>query len=203
MSDITEEKHVGSTVWQSQPSDAPRISLEFVRHQAEQLNSAWRWEQRKGIGATIATVVFLIVLAFPPRFFPKDWAFLWSLRAGVFLLTGAAVYLLFSKRRRGRLVTADNDISVVHTLDAVRSELQRRRDYYLGNWRWSIWPVIPAMVVVFVGTALYDPRPGKLIRVFGVLGGALVATLLEALYKNGKGRKYQRELDALASLDKN
>jgi uncharacterized membrane protein YdjX (TVP38/TMEM64 family) len=180
---------------------APRISLDFVRHQAEKLNSRWRLEMRVMFLAFVATIVVLVAaLVLPPSPAMNIRGFVWAVRAGSFLLMTGAAYVWFEARRRGQLLTLSRHEGVVHTLDAYRSELQRRRNYYLSAWRWSAWPVIPAGVVTLGGAGLYDPRPGKWVRVAVVIGLAIVFIVLVVLHDQGKGRKYQRELDALASL---
>jgi hypothetical protein len=207
MSGPDHEQNISAAVWQAQHLEAPRISVDFVRHQAEKLNSAWRVETRVMVlGIVLTIIVLAATLALRPSpalHITKIAELVWSVRAGSFLLMAGAVYLWFDMRRRGQLLTLTRNEGVVPTLETYRSELRRRRDYYLGAWRWSFWPVIPAGVVTLGGAGLYDQRPGRWLRIL-VLVALLVAGLaLVALHNNGKGRRYQRELDVLASLDTN
>jgi hypothetical protein len=65
------------------------------------------------------------------------------------------------------------------SLDAYREELKRRRDYCWDAWRWSMWPIAPSILVMFVGGLVYDPRPNKLVH-YGIMALFVVAfTLLE------------------------
>jgi MFS family permease len=207
MSGSDHEQNRSAAVWQAQHLETPRISMDFVRHQAEKLNSAWRVEMRVMVlGIVLTIIVLATALALRPSpalHVTKIAELVWSVRAGSFLLVAGAVYLWFDMRRRGQLLTLSRNEGVVPTLETYRSELRRRRDYYLGAWRWSFWPVIPAGVVILGGAGLYDQRPGRWLRIL-VLAALLVAGLaLVALHNHGKGRRYQRELDALASLDSN
>lgn len=86
-------------------------------------------------------------------------------------------------------------------MDAYRSELLHRRDYYLKSWRWSVWPVVPSVAVFIIGGMIIDPRPNKLMRYGSIAGFFVVGVLLAKWQGKREGRKYQRELDALATLD--
>jgi hypothetical protein len=115
------------------------------------------------------------------------------------LLLGCG-YLLYQLRQRSRSISTQAD-GLVESLSAYRCELLKRRDLYRHSWRWSTWPILPALLVVFVGGGLFDDRPGKLWR-YGL--GALVAVIGSAaviFYYRRKGDQFQRELGALASMD--
>ena len=66
--------------------------------------------------------------------------------------------------------------------------------------RWSIWPFVPALIVVFIGGGLYDDRPGKLWRYGASAVVAIVGTALGLIHYRHKGEQFQRELDALADM---
>lgn len=206
MSASDQEQNRSAAVWQAQHLEAPRISVDFVRLQAEKLNSAWRLEMRvMVIGIVITIIVLVAALALRPSpglHITKITEFVWSVRTASFLLVIGSVYLWFDMRRRGQLLNLNRNEGVVHTLDAYRSELRRRRDYYLGAWRWSFWPVIPAAAVTLGGAGLYDQRPGKWIRILVLAALGIAGLAVVMLHNNAKGRRYQRELDALASLDR-
>ena len=195
------ESKVGNTVWQSQVLDAPRISLEYVRHQAEKLNSDFRRESNIAYAATATSAMLLLVVFFKSSAQIFD-PFAQVLLLGSFTVLLATVYLTIQVRKRGAVLRTQVHEPVVHSLDAYRAELQRRRDLYLGPWRWSLWPAVPVLAVFLVGGLLYDQRPGKLAR-YGLAG---VFSILWTLYcwwhYRRKGQQFQRELDALATLNK-
>lgn len=193
---------MSTQVWQSQPVEAPRISLEFVRHQVEKLNSDIRRKHRLRYVIAIMSTALVVQAAFwhSPVQQPESFTQVLRLAAVLFLL--GMVYVISQMRRRGKVVAAQKDEKVVQSLDAYRTELQRRRDYYLGAWRWSLWPIVPTIIVILVGGVLYDQRPNKLIRYALTAVWCVVAMLLGLWCQRREGQKYQCELDALASLDK-
>jgi hypothetical protein len=98
------------------------------------------------------------------------------------LLVGSG-YLTFQVRRRGRVLLMREHEQVMESLEAYRMELQRRRNYYRGAWRWSWWPPVPATAVIFAG------------------GVCVLASLLGTWIYARKGKDFQRELDALTTSD--
>lgn len=197
-----EEDNMSSMVWQSQPLEAPRISLEFVRHQVEKLDRGVR--QRNYIEYVVAVLTMATWIAFVFLRPGVDWSWPFSLvvRLGTSLVVLAVLYATWQWHRRHQILSIQHSDKVVQSLDGYRAELQRRRDFYIGRWRWYLLPYVPGVSVLLVGGLLFDPGPHRLRR-HAVAGlGFLLATLhLWWLDKRGR-QKYQRELDALATLDK-
>lgn len=206
MDSPTEEKNVSNAVWQSQALEAPRMSLQYVRHQAEKLNSDARRELGLAYLSAILSALVLGLFVFAPSAW---WAALHIpaslarvLQLTVLLLLLASAYLTQQVRRRGKVLRIQGCEQVMESLEAYRNELRRRRDYYLGAWRWSRWPLIPAIAVILVGGLLYDPRPGKWLRLSVAALVCVLGSLLGTWIYARKGNDFQRELDALASVDK-
>lgn len=122
-------------------------------------------------------------------------------RIGLVLAVLGALWLGWEvRRRRSKLITR-SDESVQQSLDAYRAELQRRRDYYLDSWRWSLWPMLPSLLVLLAGGALYDTRPNAPMHYLVATVLAVAFTLLGVWHYRRKGHDYQRELDALGTLN--
>lgn len=191
MSERTEDTDRVKAAWQGQSVDVPRISLELVRHHVDKLNADLR-EQNMLMYFGIAIMVGIL-----PFVLMKDSrTFLW---VGLLLAVFGAGYLMIEIRRRSRTL-GDSGGNVMQTLDAYRAELERRRDYYLHSWRWSIWPMIPSVLVLLVGGAVYGTRPDALSHSIRAGLFAVVATWVAVWHHRRKGRAYQRELDAFESL---
>jgi hypothetical protein len=121
---------------------------------------------------------------------------------GVVLAIAGFICLAVRARRRGGPVAIRPEESVGASLNAYRTELQRRRDYYLGTWRWSIAPLLPSVAVLLIGGFWFDPRPPSGLR-FGLSTlFVIVFSLLGVLVHRGKARAFQEELDALDTLER-
>lgn len=195
-----QESNMGKTVWQSQTLDAPPISLAFVHHQVAKLNAEFRREKLLLYSVVGLGVVILVTLLKP---LPEATAALTAVnRVGVVLAFLGFVYVTIQARRRGSQVTTHPEESVARSLDAYRTELQRRRDYYAGSWRWSVLPLLPTGLVFLVGGALLDQKPNVLLR-YGLAGLlAVIVTLLGILDHKRKAKMFQQELDALETLNR-
>jgi hypothetical protein len=194
-------------VWQSQSREAPRISLQYVRRQAERLNSDIRRETRFGYyGTAFAALVGLFVVFAPGPVWstvqaPAAIVIVIQLTALLSLL--ACGYITFRTRLRGKLQLATEHEQVMQSLHAYRTALERRRDHYATAWRWSLWPAIPAVLVILGGTLLFDERPHKWLRLGVATLVCALAFVFGAWVSLRKSQGFQRELDALKTLDEN
>jgi hypothetical protein len=195
----------GNTVWQSQTLEAPRISLQYVRRQAERLNSDIRRELRFGYFGTALSAFLGLLVVFAPA---PAWstlevppAIVLVVQLTVFLSFLACGYITFQIRRRGKLQLAVEHEQVMQSLHAYRSALERRRDHYSSAWLWSFWPVIPGVIIVLGGGLLFDDRPHKWLRLSLAAVVCALAFLLGAWVSFRKSQGFQRELDALRTLD--
>jgi hypothetical protein len=197
----------GNTVWQSQSIEAPRISLQYVRRQAERLNSGIQRELRFGYFGTALSALLGLVAVFAPA---PAWSavevpavIVWVVQLTALLSFLACGYITFQIRRRGKLQQAVEHEQVMQSLHAYRTALERRRDHYSSAWRWSFWPVIPSVTIVFGGGLLFDERPGKWLRYSLSAVVCAVAFLCAAWVSWRKSAGFQREIDALETLDEN
>lgn len=196
-----QESDMSKLAWQSQPIDAPTISLAFIHHHTMKLNAQFRRETQVLYGAVLLGIVVALValLMRPPE---SSTAMTYVTGLGVVLAIAGFIYVAAQARRRGSQVAIRPEESVAAGLNAYRTELQRRRDYYLGTWRWSIGPLLPSVAVFLVGGFWFDPRPQSGLR-FGLLATFVVVfALLGVLDHRRKAKAFQEELDALNTLDR-
>jgi hypothetical protein len=193
MSEPQENSELGKTLWQTQALEAPRISLELVRHHVDKLNGDLR-EQKILMYFGIAIMACLL----PFGFFKDPTSNV--LRVGSILAIIGAIYLTIEMRRRGSQLDSSVDGGILQTLDAYRAELERRRDYYLDSWRWSIWPMMPSLLVFLVGGSVYSTSQRSIGHHIAMGIFAVTAILLGTWDHRRKGRALQRELDAFETL---
>lgn len=195
----------GNAVWQSQAREAPRISLQYVRRQAERINSDIERETRFSYFGTAFCLVAGLFVAFAPG---PGWsathapaAIIAVIQLTALLSILACLYTAFQIRLRGKLQRAVQHEQVMLSLHAYRTALERRRDHYATAWRWALWPAIPAMVTVLGGTLLFDERPHKWLRLSLAASVCVIALLLGAGVSRRRSAWFSKELDALRSLD--
>jgi hypothetical protein len=191
---------IGKSAWQSQTLDAPTISLAFVHHQIGKLNADTRRETLlayAAIAVCAGAALFALLNASPALSIPMGYVY----RVGMTLALLGAVCVALQMRRRTTALARPDD-SVRQSLQAYRGELQRRRDYHLESWRWSLLPMVPAVLVLVVGGALYDQHPDAMVH-YGLMALFVVAVTVLAVWdQRRKGRAFQRELDALDTLER-
>jgi hypothetical protein len=197
MSDQSKESEVGRAIWQSQALEVPRLSIEYVRHQAEKLNADLRRESRMGYSAMVLCALSVVYVLWKSLAMQGGLAVV--LRVAVVLLVCGASYVVAQIPRRSRMLGV-RDAFVMQSLDQYRHELQRRRDLYWTSRQWSVWPLVPGAILVFVGGLIYDERPNKLLRYTFVAIFAVGWTALALWHYKRKGDSFQRELEALDSM---
>jgi hypothetical protein len=197
MSDQSKESEMGRAVWQAQALEAPRLTMEYVRHQAEKLNADLHRESRLGYVGVFLCAAALVHVLWNPNEIEGPMATI--LRVAAVLLVCAGVYVLAQVRRRGRVLKSEHTL-IRQSLDSYRMELERRRDLYWKSWRWSAWPFVPSALLVFVGGLLFDQRPNKLLRYTLVAVFVIGWTALALWLYKRRGDAFHRELVALDSM---
>lgn len=179
--------------WQEQPGEAPRISLEYVRHRARSIERrSYCRNAFEYAGATLGAG-------------GCAW-FAWThqsklplMAAGMAWIALYFVYVAIQWNRRAGTQLAPTDAGVLDTLRYQRRQLERQRDARRGNWRWWLPPLVPAYVLFVVSMAV---EQGGIRRPeFWLMIGwfAFVTGIAIAVYER-TARRLQREIDALDSL---
>jgi hypothetical protein len=181
-------------VWQSQPTDdAPRISLDYVRHQARSLESRTRLRNALEYGTGVLCFFLFSFSAWqeglehPIMVASLAWFAVWSL------------YYMYRWHGSAAVKPAPGEDGVLDTLRYQRQQLGRQRDFRRDIWRWSTPTVLPAFVL-FLASKIIEENPVPWNEIFFlvlwvVLGIAIAVGFLEA-----EVRRFQREIDALDSL---
>lgn len=193
------ENDMSKQAWQSQTIEAPTISLAFIHHHVAKLNAQFRHESLL-VNWTVALgiVAALVALVIPAPNMSSARTYVTFL--AVALAIAGFIYVAVQVRRRGGQVAIRKEESIADSLNAYRAELQRRRDYYRGSWRWSIGPLLPAVVVFLIAGFWFNPRPESRSHLAFVTVFAVIFILLGALDHRRKAKAFQEELDALDTL---
>jgi hypothetical protein len=180
-------------VWQSQATEAPRISLAYVRHGASALELRTR---RRNAIEYLVGVLCLGLFSFSALQYREGrplmvaalvWFALWS------------IHYMVCWHRMASAKAAPAEAGMLDCLRYQRRELERQRDLRRRNWRWWGPAVLPGFGLFFASMFLeVKPVPWNEIAfvvVWIVVGSGLGIAWLEA-----EARRLQREIEALDSL---
>ena len=177
-------------LWRSQTPEVPTMPASYFRHRAEELEKSLKFRSALEQGACLLGVVLcagIIGLEQEP----------WQKLGAAMLMVGT-LYAWFQWRRRTSRNESFDPASAGLTF--YRRELERRRDIHRTAWRWYALPIIvPAVAFVLLGML---HRHGSASEPWIVLGAMLTCIILSFVYERQQAAKFQREIDALASLER-
>ena len=177
-----------AALWRAQSSEGFRMSNEEIRNRIETMNRKMR---RRTIGGYLLCATIIVSFA--------GWLFIGmnSLQLVGAVLTIIAVSYMAWQIRANRFRTPS--IDVVDTLEHLRRELARQRDFHRGTRFWSrMLLLVPGGLIFFAGFARAHPEVIRMIR-FEVV--SFVVFALSAIPLNmWMARRYQKQIDALARL---
>ena len=179
-------------VWMAQATQAPRISLEYIRHQASNLERGIR--RRAALNYVFGILIFVLVgwRATQPVFYERP-----------LLVAAAACYgllLIYSMYRLNRYVATQlstADAGVLDTLRFHRRQLERQRDFRRGMWRWQLPALLPAFGLQVAAIIVYGGPWQQVVTFIVVLTASVAVGVGLGEYR---ARRSQREIDALDSL---
>lgn len=179
-------------VWMAQATQAPRISREYIRHQASNVERGIRRR------ATLNYVVGVLVCALlawnaTQSFFSERPLMLAS-------LVCYAALMVYSMYRLNRYVATQlntADAGVLDTLRFHRRQLERQRDFRRGMWRWQLPALLPGLVLQITAMIVYSAPWQATAFLIVVMS---VAAAVGFAVGEHRARLSQREIDALDSL---
>lgn len=180
-------------IWQSQATEAPRISLEYVRNNVRALERRTRGRNSLEYGSCVLAIV-LSAWAGWQHFTTKPimlaalaWFALWSL------------YYLYIWRRYAAVESVPEEEGVLDTLRYQRRQLVRQRDARAHYWRRFGPTLLPGCALMLAAmTREFSPVPWGSI---GFMVGWLVVSLGGITwFVKYEARRFQRDIDALDSL---
>ena len=171
--------------WQNQPVESSPMSVEQVRAKI----SAFQRRTRLGCFLELAaTIVVLLGFGMVVWAAPNLWV---KLGSALIIVGGAFVF--FQVHRRLKVGESPEDIGT-QVLQFYKRELARRRDMLRSSWIWYISPLVPGMLIYWIGMAQAKPEnPFNMIGIvicFGTFFGV-------GLFNEWRARRVQRQIDAL------
>ena len=179
-------------IWQGQPTEGVRKSVEQIQASAGSFQRRIQWRNAREYVAAIAVVVFF------------GWEFSRTpdllARIGFGLMIAGMFYMVWALLSRGSGRPLPEDAGRSSFIEFRRSELVRQRDLLSSVWRWYLGPLIPGMAVLLAMSFNHAIRGG---HTFPVVFVALFAVFVAAVFAgiarlNGRAaRKLQRQIDEL------
>jgi hypothetical protein len=179
--------------WQSQTTEAPRISLDYVRHRTQSFERRARW--RNAAEYAFATFGFCY-------FCWHAWFSLASKPLFAAALVWSALYCVYGAiqwHRKARVQAAPADAGVFDTLQYQRRHLERQRDARARSWRWWLPPALPGFGLLIASLAIESPS-GVDARFWLLVAWIVFAMAAGIWIYERDARRLQREIDALDSL---
>ena len=132
-------------VWQNQPVDNTPMPLEEIRSKARQFEKRiGRRNVREYVGAALATAAFTFyIFKFPSP----------MIRAGSALIIAGMICIAIQIYKRASPGTLPADAPLTESIAFHRGELIRQRDLLRSVVWWYIGPIIPGLIVFFLGLA--------------------------------------------------
>ncbi len=178
-------------LWKNQKQEDFSMSLADIRARAERFQA--RIRLRNWIEYAAAAIV---VAAFAWAAFAVDDAIV---RAACGLIVLGTLYVVWKLATVAR-ASAKND-ETMSWADVHRAELVRQRDALNGIWRWYLGPLVPGLVLFWIGVGLAPSADLPLwasvgVAALGLAIGAAVFLGIAALNK-AAAKALQAEIEAL------
>jgi hypothetical protein len=179
------------TVWQNQPSEGIRMSVEEIRHRAGKFQKKVYWRNvRENVAALI------VVVAFGYHFWQTSDTLT---RVACGLIIAGTLYVMWRLHQWGASRSVPAEMGLASGLEFHRRELARQRDLLRKIWSWYLAPVIPGLAVLMAAKARINP--GHL-RPIGLTIALIVLVYVFTWWLNHRAaRCLQSRIDDLNALE--
>jgi positive regulator of sigma E activity len=176
--------------WQQQPMVISPISIEQVQVKV------LAFQRRTRIGYVLELIAAILVLL---GYGAVVWSFpnLWvKVGSALIILAGFFIFYQFHKRWNARVPPENLGTQI---LQFHKQELIRRRDMLRSSWVWYISPLVPGMLIYWLGMLQANPQ-----NPFNIIGIVICfATFFGVgLFNEWRARRVQRQIDSLYSSAK-
>jgi hypothetical protein len=191
MSDESSQDRRMNELWQSQPTEGVRMSVEQIQASAGKFQ---RKIQFRNVREYFGAAAVLVFAGF------EFWhAGDLLVRIGFGLIAAGTFYLVWHLLSRGSTRTLPEDRGRSSFIEFQRGELTRQRDLLTSVWRWYLGPLVPGMAVLLVAFARANPGHIKHPSFVVVPEAIFFAACFLAIAKLNAtaARRLQRQIDEL------
>ena len=180
-------------VWQSQPVEGTKMSVEAIRLRAG------KFERRIARRNLRESIIALGVIALFSYYLATSGEWIYRITWGLFILGMASTIInLYRKGSPRRMHSAMGSASC---LEFFRSELERQRDLIENVWPWHLGPLVPGYLALNVAYAIGPHRLGLWVGL-ALLNAVFVASFVGVWKINQKAaRCLQRSIDELRAVE--
>ena len=185
-------------LWQSQPTEPPRIHLEQLRKKLDKFERRIFWRNLREYAAGVAVIA---IFGF------YEWQFRTLLvRVGSGMIIAGTLYVMYQLHRRASRRSAPADLGSSTCIEFHRKSLERQRDALRTVWSWYLLPFVPGLTVLAFGSiasqrAAYPGHLDKL--VISILASqGIIPAVFFAIWKLNRraADRLQTQIDELNAL---
>jgi len=186
---MTELQNPVQEIWQNQPVEGIKMSVEEIRRRAGKFERKITWRNRREIvGCLIVSGLFIYFMIGADQL-------LFRISYGLFI--AAMIWIAIQLHRKGSIRSLPAGLEAASSLQFFRQELEHQRDAIRNVWPWYLAPMVPGYVVLTIAFAVTFPRP---VRWTGIAAfDVFVILIFIAVWKmNLRAAKcLQRKIDEL------
>jgi Flp pilus assembly protein TadB len=135
-------------LWQAQPTEGVRPSIDDVRRRADRFARQVAWRNGREYAAALAAAAWFGFLGWRT----SDLA----ARAGAILVVVGLAVVVWQLHARGAATRPPENFAAAGA-DFLRREIARQRDLLRHVWRWYLAPPLPGVALYLVAIARTDP----------------------------------------------
>jgi len=187
------ESNSVQVLWQSQPTEGTRMSVEEIRNRASKFERRIRhMNQREIVGCLIGSGLF-------GYFMIGTKSELFRVAYGLFI--AAMLWIVVQLRRKNRVNSLPASMGAASSLQFFRTELERHRDVIKNVWPWYLAPMVPGYVMLTVAYLAYFPQRARWIGA-GVFDVFVVLMFIGIWKMNVRAaRCLQKKIDELNAAE--
>ena len=147
---MNELQNPAQKLWQNQPVEGVKMSLEEVRRRAGKFERRiWRRNAREYVASLIATGLFVYFMISA-----HDWVS----RVTFALFMVAMLWIVVALHRNGSARKLPEGVDTLTGLRLYRAELERQHGVVTSVWWWYLAPMVPGFIVYTIGHAVMSPH---------------------------------------------
>jgi len=148
---MSEVENPVQELWQTQPVEGIKMSVEEIRRRAGKFERKIRWRNRR------ETVGCVVVSGLFTYFLIDTHNLLFRISYGLFI--AAMIWVAVQLYRKGSIKSLPAGLEAASSLQFFRQELERQRDAIRNVWPWYLAPLVPGYVMLTIAYAVSFPRP--------------------------------------------